>query len=54
MLNWTLGGYPGGNLELLKQPKEKLAIEKYGSARKAAPHLGMDSTSLTRKLKKHS
>ncbi|MFA6102954.1 MAG: hypothetical protein WCV67_16640 [Victivallaceae bacterium] len=30
MLNWTLGGYPGGNLELLKQPKEKLAIEKYG------------------------
>jgi PAS domain S-box-containing protein len=30
------------------------AIEKYGSARKAAPHLGMDSTSLTRKLKKYS
>ena len=30
------------------------AIEKYGSARKAAPHLGMDSTSLTRKLKKFS
>ena len=32
MLNWTLGGYPGGNMELLKLPKEKLAIEKYGSA----------------------
>ncbi len=31
MLNWTLGGYPGGNLELLKLPKEKLAAEKYGS-----------------------
>jgi PAS domain S-box-containing protein len=28
------------------------AIEKYGSARKAAPHLGLDSTTLTRKLKK--
>jgi PAS domain S-box-containing protein len=28
------------------------AIEKFGSARKAAPHLGMDSTSLTRKLKR--
>ena len=30
------------------------AVEKYGSARKAAPHLGMDSTSLTRKIKKYS
>lgn len=30
MLNWTLGGYPGGNIELLKMPKEKLAVEKYG------------------------
>jgi transcriptional regulator with PAS, ATPase and Fis domain len=30
------------------------AIEKYGSARKAAPHLGVDSTTLTRKLKKAS
>lgn len=29
------------------------AIEKFGSARKAAPHLGMDSTSLTRKLKRY-
>jgi PAS domain S-box-containing protein len=29
------------------------AIEKFGSARKAAPHLGMDATSLTRKLKKN-
>jgi PAS domain S-box-containing protein len=28
------------------------SIEKYGSARKAAPHLGLDSTTLTRKLKK--
>ncbi|MHB9137803.1 MAG: hypothetical protein ACYC4Q_00195 [Victivallaceae bacterium] len=30
MLNWTLGGYPGGNLELLRLPKEKLAVKKYG------------------------
>ncbi|MGC9324355.1 MAG: sigma 54-interacting transcriptional regulator [Desulfomonilia bacterium] len=30
------------------------AIRKYGSARKAAPHLGVDSTTLTRKLKKVS
>ncbi|MEI6168249.1 MAG: hypothetical protein WCS52_13780 [bacterium] len=35
MLNWTLGGYPGGNFELLKMPKEKLAVEKYGET--AAP-----------------
>jgi PAS domain S-box-containing protein len=32
----------------------KKAIEKYGSARRAAPHLGLDSTTLTRKLKKSS
>ncbi|HPI92902.1 MAG TPA: sigma 54-interacting transcriptional regulator [Deltaproteobacteria bacterium] len=45
----------------LKEQMEKIetsiirkAIEKYGSARKAAPHLGMDSTSLTRKLKRYS
>ena len=37
MLNWTLGGYPGGNFELLKMPKEQLAAEKYGPA--AAPIL---------------
>lgn len=30
----------------------KKAIEKYGSARKAAPYLGMDPSSLTRKIKK--
>lgn len=35
MLNWTLGGYPGGNFDLLKMPKEKLAVEKYGET--AAP-----------------
>jgi hypothetical protein len=35
MLNWTLGGYPGGNMELLKMPKEKLAVDKYGEM--AAP-----------------
>jgi PAS domain S-box-containing protein len=29
------------------------AVEKFGSARKAAPHLGMDATSLTRKIKKN-
>jgi PAS domain S-box-containing protein len=32
----------------------KKAIEKYGSARKAAPHLGLDSTTLTRKLKRNN
>lgn len=31
----------------------KKAIDKYGSARKAAPYLGLDSTTLTRKLKKN-
>ncbi len=43
----------------LKQQMEKIeaaiirkAVEKYGSARKAAPYLGMDPTSLTRKMKK--
>ena len=35
MLNWTLGGYPGGNLKLLKQSREKLAVDEYGEA--AAP-----------------
>lgn len=30
----------------------KKAIEKFGSARKAAPHLGIDASTLTRKLKK--
>ena len=35
MLNWTLGGFPGGNMELLKMPREKLAVEKYGEM--AAP-----------------
>jgi hypothetical protein len=37
MLNWTLGGYPGGNMEILKMPKEKLAVEKYGAT--AAPFI---------------
>lgn len=43
----------------LKQQMEKIevsiirkAVERYGSARKAAPYLGMDPTSLTRKMKK--
>jgi PAS domain S-box-containing protein len=31
----------------------KRAVEKYGSARKAAPHLGLDASSLTRKLKRN-
>ncbi len=35
MLSWTLGGYPGGNLELLDSSTEALAQEKFGSA--AAP-----------------
>ena len=32
MLSWTLGGYPGGNLELLRMSKEALAKEKFGCA----------------------
>ena len=32
MLCWTLGGFPGGNLELVNMPKEKLAEKYYGSA----------------------
>lgn len=31
MLSWTLGGYPGGNFELLKMSKEELAEEKFGA-----------------------
>lgn len=31
MLAWTLGGYPGGNMELLNLPKEKLAVKKFGA-----------------------
>ena len=45
----------------LKEQMEKMeisiirkAVEKFGSARKAAPHLGMDATSLTRKMKKRT
>lgn len=30
MASWTLGGYPGGNLELLGQTTEKLAFAKFG------------------------
>ena len=30
MLSWTLGGYPSGNIELLRKSKETLAKEKYG------------------------
>ncbi|MDD5728933.1 MAG: hypothetical protein PHV59_10255, partial [Victivallales bacterium] len=32
MVGWTLGGYPGGNLELLQMSKEKLAEKKFGKA----------------------
>ena len=32
MLCWTLGGFPGGNLELLYCRKEQLAAAKFGSA----------------------
>ncbi len=31
MLTWTLGGYPGGNLELLRHNIDELAGLKYGS-----------------------
>jgi hypothetical protein len=37
MITWTLGGWPGGNFELLKMSKEALAAEKFGD--KAAPHI---------------
>ena len=29
MLSWTLGGYPGGNLELLYKNVEELATDKF-------------------------
>ena len=32
MLCWTLGGFPGGNLELVNTSKEQLAKTKYGGA----------------------
>ncbi len=32
LLSWTLGGYPGGNLELLTAAKEELALRKFGEA----------------------
>ncbi|KKR03706.1 MAG: hypothetical protein UT30_C0021G0005 [Candidatus Uhrbacteria bacterium GW2011_GWF2_39_13] len=35
MLSWTLGGYPGGNLELLTGTPEEIALKKFGE--KAAP-----------------
>ncbi len=35
MLSWTLGGYPGGNLELLSCDRRELAERKFGST--AAP-----------------
>ncbi|MFA5866160.1 MAG: hypothetical protein WC975_15920 [Phycisphaerae bacterium] len=35
MVSWTLGGYPGGNLDLLSTSSETLALEKFGP--RAAP-----------------
>lgn len=35
MASWTLGGYPGGNLELLSHSSEELAVLKFGP--EAAP-----------------
>ena len=35
MASWTLGGYPGGNLGLLAQSSEELAVRRFGE--KAAP-----------------
>ena len=32
MLCWTLGGYPGGNIDLLEHKKEDLATKKFGKA----------------------
>lgn len=34
MLCWTLGGFPGGNFELLNTSKEELAHQLYGNAAK--------------------
>ncbi len=30
MLSWSLGGYPGGNLELLDKSPEEIALENFG------------------------
>lgn len=35
MLSWTLGGYPGGNFDLLVMTKDELALEHFGAS--AAP-----------------
>jgi hypothetical protein len=32
MVSWTLGGYPGGNMELIDKGKECIASEKFGEA----------------------
>lgn len=32
MLSWTLGGFPGGNLELLRATPEELAVEQFGDS----------------------
>ncbi|MBN2284274.1 MAG: sigma 54-interacting transcriptional regulator [Deltaproteobacteria bacterium] len=40
------------HLEKVEMAVIRNAVEKYGSARKAAPHLGIDPSTLTRKLKK--
>ena len=32
MLSWTIGGYPGGNLELLLRSCREIAVRDYGSA----------------------
>jgi hypothetical protein len=32
MLSWTVGGYPGANLDLLHQTPEQLAADRYGAA----------------------
>jgi PAS domain S-box-containing protein len=42
------------HLENIELSLIRKAVEKYGSARKAAPYLGVDATTLTRKLKKPS
>ncbi len=31
MLSWTLGGYPGGNLELLNRTPDEIALDKFGA-----------------------
>lgn len=32
MVSWTLGGYPGGNMDLIDKTKEQIALDRFGPA----------------------